>query len=57
MVNRRDYLLSFAQKMGFDAKVKANWRGMAAKMRAEMVRGALPIFSLSFCADVFVNVG
>ena len=35
--NRRNFLLSFAEKMGFDPMVKHNWNGTTAKILANQV--------------------
>ena len=31
--NRKRFLLDFAEKMGFDPKVKDNWRGISAHLQ------------------------
>jgi len=40
---RREYLLAFAAKIGFDPMKKANWRGMGVRMQLNKVSLPIPI--------------
>ena len=36
--HRRNFLLAFAEKVGFDPMIKSNWQGRTAKLHANQVR-------------------
>ena len=52
---RKNFLLAFAEKMGFDPKVQANWKGISTHIHANQVR-ASTMNSLN-CIPNHINEG